>query len=34
MYRVIVGPFKNTDKANEISKIIESEGFNPLVRKF
>ena len=34
MYRVIVGPFKNMDKANEISKIIENEGFNPLVRKF
>lgn len=34
MYRVIVGPFKNIDKANNISKIIEKEGFNPLVRKF
>jgi cell division protein FtsN len=34
MYRVIVGPFKNMDKANEISKIIENEGFSPLVRKF
>ncbi|MCX7870793.1 MAG: SPOR domain-containing protein [bacterium] len=34
MYRVIVGPFKNIDKANKISKIIEKEGFNPIVRKF
>ncbi|MGC8815522.1 MAG: SPOR domain-containing protein, partial [bacterium] len=34
MYRVIVGPFKNIDKANNVSKIIENEGFNPLVRKF
>ncbi len=34
MYRVLIGPFKEVEKANKISKIIEKEGFNPIVRKF